>query len=41
VRGVYKAGQKARYVVSEAEEQIRDVIAEENAVAKPEVPRAV
>ena len=41
VRGVYKAGQKARYVVSEAEEQIRDVIAEENAVTKPGAPRAV
>ena len=34
VRGAYKVGQKARYVVSEAEEQIRDVIAEENATAK-------
>ena len=40
VRGAYKVGQKARYIVSEAEEQIRDVIAEESAVAKSETPRA-
>ena len=40
VRGAYKVGQKARYIVSEAEEQIRDVIAEENASAKSDATGA-
>jgi hypothetical protein len=33
VRGAYKLGQKARHVVAEAEEQVRDVVAEANAEA--------
>ena len=32
VRGTYKLGQKARHIVAEAEEQVRDIVAEENAV---------
>jgi hypothetical protein len=39
VRGTYKLGQKARHVMAEAEEQVRDIVAEESgteAAAKPE-----
>jgi hypothetical protein len=31
VRGTYKLGQKARHLMAEAEEQVRDIVAEENA----------
>jgi hypothetical protein len=34
VRGVYKIGQKARHAVAEAQEQVRDIVAEENAEEK-------
>jgi len=37
VRGTYKLGQKARHIIAEAEEQVHDIVAEENAAdaAKP------
>jgi hypothetical protein len=39
VRGTYKLGQKARHMVAEAQEQVQDIVAEENAAdgaAKPD-----
>jgi hypothetical protein len=38
VRGTYKLGQKARHIMSEAEEQVRDIVAEENAAEVPAKP---
>jgi hypothetical protein len=38
VRGTYKLGQKARHIMAEAEEQVHDIVAEENA-AEPAVKR--
>jgi hypothetical protein len=32
VRGTYKLGQKARHIMAEAQEQVHDIVAEENAV---------
>jgi hypothetical protein len=34
VRGAYKVGQKARHAVAEAQEQVRDIVAEEKAQDK-------
>jgi hypothetical protein len=39
VRGTYKLGQKVRHMMAEAQEQVQDIIAEENAAdpaAKPD-----
>ena len=39
VRGTYKLGQKARHIMAEAQEQVHDIVAEENATtaaAKPD-----
>jgi hypothetical protein len=36
VRGTYKLGQKARHIMAEAEEQVHDIVAEENAAEPAE-----
>ena len=36
VRGAYKLGQKARHVMAEAQEQVHDIVAEENAAEAAE-----
>ena len=36
VRGTYKLGQKARHVMAEAQEQVHDIVAEENAAEAAE-----
>jgi hypothetical protein len=40
VRGVYKVGQKARHAVAEAQEQVRDVVAEADAEGVAAAPKA-
>jgi hypothetical protein len=40
VRGTYKLGQNARHFMSEAEEQVRDIVAEENAAEALTKPNA-
>jgi hypothetical protein len=40
VRGVYKVGQKARHAVAEAQEQLRDVVAEADAEDVAAGPKA-
>jgi len=40
VRGTYKLGQKARHIMAEAEEQVRDIVAEENAADATTKPDA-
>ena len=38
VRGTYKLGQKARHIMAEAQEQVHDIVAEENATAAAAKP---
>ena len=40
VRGAYKLGQKARHAFAEAEEQVRDIVAEANADSAPATHQA-
>ena len=38
VRGTYRLGQKARHIMAEAQEQVHDIVAEENATAAAAKP---